>query len=128
MTGRPGLRQQTLKVTSYQPAEREQPYRSEDRRCLATAAKARTQQSPPGSRAASADVEPGLVAESCGPQGSCRHRMPILCSGEAAVVSKSSSSGHGSPGRAVRGAELATEESPKALFDAAVAELRAREC
>lgn len=41
---------------------------------------------------------------------------------------QSSSSGHGSPGRVVYGAELATGEGPKALFDAAVAELRAREC
>jgi hypothetical protein len=56
------------------------------------------------------------------------YRMPILCSGEAAAVSKSSSSGHGSLGRVVRGAELATGGGPKALLDAAVAELRAREC
>ena len=41
---------------------------------------------------------------------------------------QSSSSGHGSPGRVVRGAELAKGEGPKALFDAAVTELRAREC
>jgi len=57
----------------------------------------------------------------CGPQRSCRHRTPIPCSSEPAAVSKSSSSGRRSPGRAVRGAELATGEGPKALFDAAVA-------